>query len=51
MAELLAIPFEDDFETTLAQAWNGSATTIYLKAVPAATTPSGSEYSYLVVDP
>jgi hypothetical protein len=51
MADLLTIPYEDDYETTLAQAWNGSATTVYLKNVPTATTPSGSNYSYLVVDP
>lgn len=51
MSNLLSIPFEDDYETTLAQAWDGSNTTMYLKAVPTATTPSGTNFSYLVVDP
>lgn len=51
MTDLLSIPYMDDYETTLSQAWNGIATTIYVNDIPTATTPAGSNYSYIVVDP
>ena len=51
MTDLLAIPYLDDYETTLSQAWNGIATTIYVNTIPTATTPAGLNYSYIVVNP
>lgn len=50
MTNLVTIPLEDWFETTLAQAWNGTDTTIYVNSTPSFTFPVGST-CYVTVDP
>ncbi len=51
MTNLTAIPLQDDFETTLAQLWDGTDNTIYVNDVPEADAPTGSEYTYIVISP
>lgn len=50
MSNLTSYPLQDGFETTLAQAWNGSTWTVYLATSPSFTFPSGVT-TYIVVDP
>jgi len=46
----MILPMQDDFETTLSQSWNWSATTLNVNTIPTATLPA-SQYTYVVVDP
>ncbi len=50
MADLTVYPLEDDFETTLSQAWDGSTGAVYVNATPNFTFPSGVT-TYIVVNP
>lgn len=51
MTNLIAIPLEDDFETTLSSSWNWWAGTVSVNSIPSADTPWASEYTYMVVNP
>lgn len=50
MSDLITIPAEDNFETTLSQAWNGAIGDVLVNDVPVSTIASG-EKSYIVVNP
>jgi len=50
MADLTKYPLQDNFETTLAQVWDGSASTVYVNGTPTFTFPSGIT-TYIVVNP
>lgn len=50
MADLLTIPMEDDFETTLSALWNWSTGSMPVNSLPSGTIPAG-KYSYVVVNP
>lgn len=50
MADLNTLPLEDDFDTTLSQAWDGSTGTVYVNNTPSFTFPSGVT-TYIVVNP
>lgn len=44
------IPLEDNYNSTLSQAWNGAVGTVYVNATPTFTFPS-TRKCYIVVDP
>jgi hypothetical protein len=50
MSDLLTIPLQDDFQTTLQSTWSGGTGSVTVNSVPTATMPSG-KYSYIVVNP
>lgn len=50
MSDLLTIPMQDDYETTLSSTWNGAVWTMSVNTTPAGTIPVG-KYSYIVVNP
>ena len=50
MSNLLTIPLQDDFETTLSSLWNGWVWTVNVNSTPAGTMPTG-KFSYIVVNP
>ena len=43
-------PMQDNYKTTLAQAWDWTNTTVYVNAVPTFTFPANS-YTFVTVDP
>jgi len=50
MSDLLTIPLQDDYQTTLQSTWSGGTGSVTVNSVPTATMPSG-KYSYIVVNP
>jgi len=50
MTNLLSYPLQDNFETTLAQEWNGTVGTVYLNSTPDFTFPSWVT-TYIVANP
>lgn len=50
MSNLVTIPIEDDFETTLSSVWTGGTGTVNVNSTPSGSMPVG-QFSYIVVDP
>ena len=50
MSNLVTIPIEDDFETTLSSVWSGWTGVMNVNSTPDGTMPA-SQFSYIVVDP
>lgn len=50
MADLTTIPLQDNYQSTLSQAWNGAVGTIYVNTAPSFTFPAGKK-CYIVVNP
>lgn len=50
MADLTTFPLQDNYQSTLAQKWNGAIGTVYVNAVPSFTFPSWKK-CYIVVNP
>lgn len=50
MSQLTNIPLQDNYKSTLSQAWDGNVWTIYVNTVPSFTFPSGIK-TYICVDP
>ncbi|HNG97344.1 MAG TPA: hypothetical protein PLW93_03670, partial [Candidatus Absconditabacterales bacterium] len=50
MSQLTNIPLQDNYKSTLSQAWDGNIGTIYVNTVPSFTFPSGVK-TYICVDP
>jgi len=50
MSQLTNIPLQDNYKSTLSQAWDGNVWTIYVNTVPSFTFPSWVK-TYICVDP
>lgn len=50
MTQITTYPMEDDFETTLSQARDGTTTTMYVQTTPDFTFPANTA-TYVIVDP
>lgn len=50
MSDLITIPWEDNFETTLTQSRNGGVGDVFVNDIPTSTIATG-EKSYIVVNP
>lgn len=50
MADLTTFPLQDNYQSTLAQAWNGATGSVYVNSVPSFTFPAWKK-CYIVVDP
>ena len=50
MSQLTNIPLQDNYKSTLSQAWDGNIWTIYVNTVPSFTFPSWVK-TYICVDP
>lgn len=50
MADLTTLPLQDNYQSTLAQAWNGATGSVYVNSVPSFTFPAWKK-CYIVVDP
>lgn len=50
MSQLTNIPLQDNYKSTLSQAWDGNTWTIYVNTVPSFTFPSWVK-TYICVDP
>lgn len=50
MSDLLTIPMQDDYQTTLSSTWAWWTGTVNITTAPAGTIPAG-KYSYIVVNP
>ena len=50
MSQLTNIPLQDNYRSTLSQAWDGNTWTIYVNTVPSFTFPSWVK-TYICVDP
>jgi len=50
MTDITTYPMIDDFDTTLAQAWDGAVGTVYLNDAVGITLPA-STTTYIVVNP
>jgi hypothetical protein len=40
MADLTTLPLQDNYQSTLAQAWNGATGSVYVNSVPSFTFPA-----------